>query len=98
MKKADGKRHSYELVLVIIVVAGSGAPVMAKHPPAAGTEIVPLTLRVYNYAHENRSTLLAAETEATRILAQAGVNSRWTDCPTSRGESSKMPVASYPGR
>lgn len=91
MKKADGKLHSYELVLAIIVAAGSGTSVLAMHPPDARVDILSLTLRVYDSAPENRSTLLAAETEATRILAQPGVNSRWTDCPTSRGESSNYP-------
>jgi hypothetical protein len=36
-----------------------------------------ITLRVYDYAHVIPSTLLAAEDEATRILAQADVNARW---------------------
>jgi len=45
-----------------------------------------MTLRVYDYVRKNPSALLAAEGEATRILAQAGVNARWTDCPTSPAE------------
>jgi hypothetical protein len=36
-----------------------------------------ITLRVYDYAHLSPSTLLAAEGEATRILAQADVDARW---------------------
>jgi hypothetical protein len=50
-----------------------------------------VTLRVYDYARENPSALLAAEGEATRILAQAGVNARWTDCPTSPAELKSYP-------
>jgi hypothetical protein len=52
---------------------------------------VSITLRVYDYARENRSALLAAEAEATRILGQAGVSSRFLDCPTSSAQSSIYP-------
>jgi hypothetical protein len=36
-----------------------------------------------------RPELLAAEGEAAAILAQAGVEARWVDCPTSEGELDK---------
>jgi hypothetical protein len=55
-----------------------------------------ITLRVYDYVRENRSALLAAEGEATRILAQAGVSARWTDCPTSPAESNSYPNCRQP--
>jgi hypothetical protein len=50
-----------------------------------------ITLRVYDYAHVNRKAMLAAEGEATRILADAGVNARWVDCPISHADLDNYP-------
>ncbi|HXJ96529.1 MAG TPA: hypothetical protein VMT20_27130 [Terriglobia bacterium] len=79
--------------LAVIASTGFGTSGLGKHPPDAQKDSVTITLRVYDYVHENRSALLLAEgeVEATRILRQAGVNSRWVDCPTSRGESNNYP-------
>jgi hypothetical protein len=57
---------------------------LAKNPPVAQENATAITLRVYDYHHANRPLLLAAEGEATRILADAGVDAHWVDCPTSR--------------
>lgn len=69
--------------LAAIAATGSGTLALAKHHHDAPKDRVPMTLRVYDYTHEDHSALLGAEGEATRILAQAGVSARWTDCPTS---------------
>jgi len=50
-----------------------------------------ITLRVYDYVRVDRPGLLAAEGEAAAILAQAGVEARWVDCPTSEGKLDKYP-------
>jgi hypothetical protein len=55
-----------------------------------------ITLRVYNYAQVNRPALLAAERETIRILAQAGVNSRWMDCPAPPADSANYPDCQTP--
>lgn len=55
-----------------------------------------MTLRVRDYAHVNRSVLLAAEGEASGILAQAGVIARWTDCPTLPGDLANYPNCQPP--
>ena len=39
----------------------------------------------------NRSTLLAAEDEATRILADARVTAHWVDCPTPHDDWNDYP-------
>ena len=97
MNNAQGT-HGHPLILALMDAAASGTPSLAKHPPDARRGTASLTLRVYDYARENRSSLLAAEAEATRILGQAGVNARWTDCPTSRAQSSNYPDCQLPWR
>jgi hypothetical protein len=59
-----------------------------------GTESTPstITLRVYDYANVDRRALLEAEGEATRILADAGIDTRWVDCPIRHAD-----VDNYPG-
>jgi hypothetical protein len=69
------------LAVVAATVAGSAA--WAKNNGEAETNRATITLRVYDYAQANRATLAAAEREASRILAQAGVTAQWQDCPTS---------------
>ena len=75
--------------LMILTTTESGTRALAKNPP--DTEKSTITLRVYDYAHVNRPALLAAEGEATRIFADAGVNARWLDCPTSHAEWDNFP-------
>jgi hypothetical protein len=55
-----------------------------------------MTLRVRDYSRVNRSVLLAAEAEASGILAQSGVNTRWTDCPTLPGDLASFPNCQPP--
>jgi hypothetical protein len=69
------------LAVVAATVAGSQA--WAKNNRDAETSPATITLRVYDYAQVNHATLVAAEREASRILAQAGVTTQWQDCPTS---------------
>jgi hypothetical protein len=52
--------------------------------------------RVYNYAQLDRSALLAAESKATRILGQAGVELRWVDCPAPPADSANYPDCQTP--
>jgi hypothetical protein len=55
------------------------------------TGTVTITLRVYDYVRVDGQGLLAAEGEAAAILAQAGVEARWVECPTSEAELDKYP-------
>lgn len=74
-----------------LAATGSGTAVMAKNPPDAREGPVAITLRVYDYVHANRPAILAAESEATTILAQAGVEASWVDCPTSYADWDNHP-------
>jgi hypothetical protein len=42
-----------------------------------------ITIRVYNYAEAPRQTIGKAKMEIAKILNQAGVMTRWIDCPVS---------------
>ena len=77
--------------LAVLMAAGPVEPASAKSrseiEPGSGT----ITLRVYDYVRVDRSGLLAAEGEAAAILAQAGVEARWVDCPTSEAALDNYP-------
>lgn len=75
--------------LAALVGAGAGTLGWARNP--AVSENNAITLRVYDYARANRPTILAAEGEATKIFAHAGVVARWVDCPTSHDEWDNYP-------
>jgi hypothetical protein len=76
---------------VALAATGSGTLTLAKNPRHVEKSDRAITLRVYDYAYVNRSELLAAEGRATGILAQAGVETHWVDCPTSPGTLDKYP-------
>jgi hypothetical protein len=84
VEEDDMNRKTKELLTLgcILGFGWWGLPESAR-ASSANLNLSAIILRVYDYARENPSALLAAEGEATRILAQAGVNARWTDCPTS---------------
>ena len=81
------------LAAVLAVLAGTGAvqQTAAKDRAKRGPETFTITLRVYDYVRLNRPTLLAAEEEAAAILAQAGLEAHWVDCPTSGTELDNYP-------
>jgi len=53
-------------------------------------------LRVYDYTQVKPATLAAAEREASRILAQAGVTTQWQECPTSHDASKNFSGCAAP--
>jgi len=69
--------------LAVVAATVAGSPGWAKNNHDSETSRATITLRIYDYAHVNHATLVAAEREASRILAQAGVTTQWQDCPTS---------------
>ncbi|MDR3798807.1 MAG: hypothetical protein P4K93_11665 [Terracidiphilus sp.] len=73
--------------LAVVAAAVAGSPAWAKNNRDAETSRATITLRVYDYAQVKPATLAAAEREASRILAQAGVTTQWQDCPTSHDAS-----------
>lgn len=50
----------------------------------------------YDYARMDRSRLLSAENKATDILARAGIDARWVDCPASEAELDNYPDCQLP--
>jgi hypothetical protein len=70
--------------LAVVAAAVVGSPAWARNNRDAETSRATITLRVYDYAQVKPATLAAAEREASRILAQAGVTTQWQECPTSR--------------
>lgn len=77
--------------LAAIAATGSSTLAWAKHPLDTQKDSLAITLRVYDYAHEDRSTVLAAEGVAATILAQAGIEAHSMDCPTLRADFDRSP-------
>lgn len=69
-----------------------GTPGMAQRAGKGEANTSTIMLRVYDYSQVGPKELQAAEEEAARILAQAGVIAHWTDCPTKHAD-----VERYPG-
>jgi len=69
-----------------ILATGAAEWASARDRTGAESSAPTITLRVYDYVHVTRPTLLAAKSEATVILARAGVEARWVDCPTSQAQ------------
>lgn len=82
---------TYLAGLAALAATGSGTLAWAKNAPEAAKDPLVITLRVFDYVHVKRSALLASEGEATRILAEAGVNARWVDCPTALADWDNYP-------
>jgi hypothetical protein len=75
-----------------IAVTVSGTLAVAQRTADGEQNTSPITLRVYNYAHIDQKGLHAAEGEAARILARAGVAPNWVDCPTKHADVEKYPA------
>jgi hypothetical protein len=77
--------------LAVLVAVGAAQPASARNRTVIEPGTVTITLRVYDYVRVDRPGLLAAESEASAILAQAGLEARWVDCPTSPAEFDNYP-------
>lgn len=69
--------------LIVVAATFAGLPAWAKNNRDAEVSRAIITVHVYDYAQVNQGTLAAAEREASRILAEAGVTTQWQKCPTS---------------
>ncbi len=56
-----------------------------------------LTVNIYNYAQAPQATLSVATAEAARILRDAGIETRWTQCATEPELIPKYPDCTLPG-
>ncbi len=77
--------------LAVILATGAVDLASAKNRTEMQSSKISITLRVYDYVRVNRPVLLAAEGEASAILAQAGLELRWVDCQTSQAERDSYP-------
>ena len=81
-----GRRHWFAFGLLALAVT----LMPAKLPAAPRAQLdgprpqLTLTIRVYNYANVSAGRLRAAQSEAAQIMGDAGVETVWLDCPTSR--------------
>ena len=75
----------------VLMATGAAEPASAKKRSEVEPRSRAITLRIYDYVRMDRPELLAAEGEAGAILAQAGVEARWVDCPTSEAVLDKYP-------
>ena len=80
------------LGVAAIAITVSGTLAAAQRTADGEQNTSPITLRVYNYAHIDQKGLYAAESEAARILARAGVTAHWVDCPTKLEDLEKYPA------
>ena len=78
-------------VLAVLTLTGAAEPASAVSRTEIAPGAVTITLRVYDYVRVGRPASLAAEGEATAILAGAGLEARWVDCPTSQAEWDSYP-------
>src|SRR5215470_1554143 len=67
-------------ILFFMVLPAWGAKDKHEVTPAGPK----LTLRVYNYAGLDASTLTSSEKVATAIFRGVGIDPAWVDCPTSK--------------
>lgn len=65
------------LSVSIVVLAIVGAAFGETGPK---TDPGTLTIRVFNYSQASRAAIIAAEREASRILAAVGVHAVWLQC------------------
>ncbi len=82
--------------LAVVATAVAGSPAWAKNNRNAETSRATITLRVYDYVQVKPAILAAAEREASRILAKAGVTTLWQECPTSHDAKKDFPGCAAP--
>lgn len=73
--------------LGLIAIVATAAAAKLSGVPAAGPDASPglaLTIRVYNYARVSTGKLRRAQSEASRIIGAAGVETVWLDCTAPR--------------
>jgi hypothetical protein len=83
---------------LVVAVALSGSPVWSKAP--AGEELQ-VTTSVHNDAGILPGILLSAESEASRVFRQSGIEVHWLNCPLpaeGREAPAQCEVADFPAR
>jgi len=88
------RRCSWFTGLLVLGCSLSFSSLSSARAQVAGevNEDLEITVRVYNYAGVSRGTLARAEEEASTIFREAGIETRWQDCPTSHAEEEAFPT------
>ncbi len=87
-------RFRNTLVLGLALTMSPAAFARTRTTPRGEAELE-ITLRVYNYAQVPASELAGAESGAASILREAGIETRWLDCPLSKAELKMNPVCNH---
>lgn len=80
-----GSRFWTLLGLAILLMRSATA--FAAASGSGGERELGITVRVYDYAHVGRGTLIAVETQAAGIFRQAGLAMQWCNMTTGSAES-----------
>lgn len=78
----------------LLLLATSGANLCQA--AQAAEENPPITIRVYDYAQLPVRMLHRAEREAARIFREAGIETRWLDCPLTTQQLAEHPACGLP--
>lgn len=101
MKKVEGKRYGYGIVLCLLLGVGAvgwGEPGFSLPRPGRKTEAsLRINLHMHDYAEVHRDTLQHAEREVARIFREAGIEISWVNCPLTKAEPGPYPACLEPG-
>jgi len=96
MNRSECFRNSLGLVagfLLCVGLVGHADAGYARSRPQPGAESgLGITVRVHDYVGLKRGTLERAESEVTRILREAGIDTAWVDCPLTAPELAQYPA------
>jgi hypothetical protein len=83
-RKVEGRGRWPAISVARLAVVSVGFVIFTFAVRVSGQSVEPnsmITLRVANYAHVPDAALAAAEGTARRLLHEAGVDTRWLECP-----------------
>jgi hypothetical protein len=78
-RRHSGSKEFQQVAIRVLAIAISLA-FLAMRSLAEEQLHPPVTILVFNYSRATHSTLVSAEREAGRILAEAGVSAKWLQC------------------
>ena len=96
-RKTDGRRARSGVGVARLAAVAFGFAVCTFGLPALGESAEPgltITLRVANYARVPNGVLAAAERKAGGVLHEAGIDSKWLECPLAGAQVDPEP---HPG-
>ena len=79
----------FQQILLALALAGASLGAEPVTPERTSGSTRQLTIRIYDYAHIHPKLQEKASTQATKILANAGIRVRWEQCRTSDAETNR---------